>query len=382
MPGILLLTLLLAPVLAAQTTYQVTTIPNDFAGKDISSYGTGLTTSLVNPATGQPDTDEGVATAPLYFSFPFFGNSYNQCHVSANGLISFSALTQAWPSPAAAVPAAGGPDNFIAAIWKDLGRQPLTHNSQCILYDTNIGSGLGQWEFRVQWQDWPDQGQSTPSAFNSVVLCLYQATGVIEIHFGSLSGSYAFHCGLEGPGGSIGVAGPGGWQVTAMPGSAYRFTPYTPPAALSITTGPTLPDGTEATAYSTHLSATGGTAPYLWQDASLTGTGLALPAGWNLTPDGQLSAPAGAVVSGVFSFDITVSDSAAGQASRQFTVTIAASGGGGTGGGTGSGGGTTGAFSGGGGSGGSGGGCAAGAGGLAGLWLWLPLLASRRRRAN
>jgi len=373
----MLVMLVMTPVLAAQT-YAVTSVPNEFALKDISSYGTGLTTSLVNPATSQPDTDEGVVQAPLYFNFPFFGASYSQCYVSANGLLSFTPLTQAHPNPPGTVPDSGGPENFIAAMWKDLGRQPLSHNSQCVLHDTNIGTGLGQWEFRVQWTDWPDQGQATPAAFNSVVVCMYQATGIIEVHFGPLSGSYGFHCGVEGPGGGVGVAGPAGWQVTAAPGMAYRFTPYTPATPLTITTASTLADAVAGTSYSFQFAATGGMGPYYWADAAQTTTGLSLPAGWQLSTDGWLSAPAGAMVAGTYTFDIYVSDQTAiGYDTRLFTITVQPAGGGGSGG---SGSGGPGAIGLSGTGGGSGGGCVVGAGSFGVLWL-VTLVAWRRRRS-
>ncbi|MCA8910796.1 MAG: hypothetical protein KDB82_03765 [Planctomycetes bacterium] len=287
---ILIAATLAAGALGAQT-YTVTQITNDFAAKNIVSYGTGVTGSFTAPGSSTPDTDDGVVgPVNLNFNFDFFGQSYNQCYISTNGLVSFDPLTSSYPTPAASVPDAAGPNNCIAAAWKDLGRQPLSQNSSAVQYYTDIGTQLGAWEFRVQWTDWPDHGQTAQSAMNTVVVCMYQATGDIEIHFGPLSATYNFCCGIENANGTVGYAGPGGWVVTAGPNMAYRFSPASG-QALQITSPATLPAGTEGQAYSYTFQATGGTAPYYWYDASITTTGQLLPAAGAWTRTGTSRPP-------------------------------------------------------------------------------------------
>lgn len=371
---IMLAATLLAGGLCAQG-YTVSQITNDFAAKNIVSYGTGVTSDFTTPGATPKDTDDGVAgPVNLNFNFDFFGQTYNQCYISTNGLVSFDPLTSSYPTPGASVPDAAGPNNCIAALWKDLGRQPLSQNSSAVQYYTDIGTQLGDWEFRVQWTDWPDQGQTAQTAMNTVVVCMYQATGDIEIHFGPLSGTYNFCCGIESANGSVGYAGPSGWLVTAAPNMAYRFSPASA-QALQITSPATLPAGTAGQAYSYTFQASGGTAPYYWYDASITTTGQLLPTGWSLDTNGNLSAAAQDVVAGTYVFDITVSDSTStGLDTRQFSVTIdpAGSGSGGSGGGT-----TPGL------GGGGGGGCSSSGISLA-PWLLLALallVIYRRRRA-
>ena len=56
---ILIAATLAAGALGAQT-YTVTQITNDFAAKNIVSYGTGVTGSFTAPGSSTPDTDDGV----------------------------------------------------------------------------------------------------------------------------------------------------------------------------------------------------------------------------------------------------------------------------------------------------------------------------------
>lgn len=232
MKPVLALILALAASTACAQSYTVTSIPNDFAAKDLGVFGTTLNNAFIDPATQASNTDDGVAgPVPLLFDFDFFGSTYDECYVSTNGFISFSALTDSYPSHQASVPQTGGADNFIAALWKNLGINPIQSNAPNIRYETFIGSGLGQWEFRLQIQTWPDQGQTSTSASNDVIICLYQATGVIEIHFGHagaashVSSTYGFACGIENASGTEGYACTAGWTGIASDGMAYRFEP-------------------------------------------------------------------------------------------------------------------------------------------------------------
>jgi hypothetical protein len=88
--------------------------------------------------------------------------------------------------------------------------------------------------------------------------------------------------------------------------------------ALSITTGGTLPQGTQNVAYAAQLNATGGNGSYVWSVA-----GGSLPSGWTLSSaTGLISAAAGFVQPGTFGFTIGVA-SGSQNASKAFTVVIA-----------------------------------------------------------
>lgn len=100
-------------------------------------------------------------------------------------------------------------------------------------------------------------------------------------------------------------------------GADYLTTisvPFVPPA-LVITTGSTLADGTVGTAYSSTLTATGGTSPYTW--AKTAGT---LPTGLTLASDGKISGTPTAAAT--YNFTVTVTDSDATTTSKAFSITV------------------------------------------------------------
>jgi len=372
-----ILLLLLAPVLAAQA-YTVTEVGNDYANRAYMLnmvYGNPLHFGeFKDTTTGAPDTDNGVATnVPLLCSFTFFGQAYTHCNVSTNGFISFGALSSSHPAAQAALPDSAAPNNFVAALWKDLGVNPLTANGQSVLYGTSSGGGAGDFAFHVMWQSWPDKGGSGIGAENNVIITLYEATGAIEIHYGApapygVSQAYGFACGIENAAGTEGLAAPPGWMGVNQQGKAYRFEPVVaPPPAFQIDTADPLPDGTAGVAYAFTFTASGGQPGYMWYPAAAVG--LPLPAGWSLDTSGNLSAAASDMLAGTYTFDITVYDSVLDFTARRFTVTIHPAGGGGGGGPTpGVGGGS------------GGGGCAAAPANLIPACFGLLLLLRRRRK--
>ena len=124
---------------------------------------------------------------------------------------------------------------------------------------------------------------------------------------------------------SVGVDGSGLRQLTTGGGIAsgldVGFAAGGAPAALSVTTGGSLPGGTVGEAYSQTLEATGGTAPYAWSLASGS-----LPAGLNLSSGGVLGGSPTAA--GTFSFTVRVKDGKGQTATKALTLTVAADSGG------------------------------------------------------
>jgi hypothetical protein len=93
------------------------------------------------------------------------------------------------------------------------------------------------------------------------------------------------------------------------------------PAVLTITTTSPLPGGTEGAGYSQTILASGGTAPYTW--STLSGT---LPTGITRTGAVLSGTP---TVAGIYTFTIRVTDSLAVTDDQAYSLTIAASPGGG-----------------------------------------------------
>jgi hypothetical protein len=98
--------------------------------------------------------------------------------------------------------------------------------------------------------------------------------------------------------------------------SATKQLSITVAGGLSITTAAALPNASLNASYSQTLSAAGGVPPYSW-----TLTGGALPAGLALSTAGAITGAA--TKSGTFQFTATVTDSASGTASQQFTLIVA-----------------------------------------------------------
>ncbi|HTK75119.1 MAG TPA: putative Ig domain-containing protein, partial [Gemmataceae bacterium] len=86
---------------------------------------------------------------------------------------------------------------------------------------------------------------------------------------------------------------------------------------LTVITQPVLPGGTVGVSYQTTLTAAGGTSPYSWSV-----TAGSLPPGLSFRPDGGIQGtPSGA---GNFTFTATVTDAVGARATKDFTLTIAA----------------------------------------------------------
>ena len=87
------------------------------------------------------------------------------------------------------------------------------------------------------------------------------------------------------------------------------------PGSIAITTSPDLPPGNVGSSYGVTLSATGGTAPYVW---TLSGT---LPPGLNLNgTQGTISGTPTAV--GTYGFSLTATDHVGAHQSQNFTILI------------------------------------------------------------
>jgi hypothetical protein len=109
-------------------------------------------------------------------------------------------------------------------------------------------------------------------------------------------------------------------DAAGCPGSRTYVIPVGPPACPLISVLPaTLPAGVVGTPYSQAITATGGTAPYLF-----TVTTGAPPTGLTLFPGGALSGTPSAV--GTFAFTVTATDAASCPGSRPYSIAITAGG--------------------------------------------------------
>ncbi|MDP2173885.1 MAG: C25 family cysteine peptidase, partial [Candidatus Cloacimonadaceae bacterium] len=85
--------------------------------------GTGTALTLTDPGAVSDEGDQvgavSITTVNLPFPFKFYGRSYTQASISANGFIAFGSTTDSdWRNWR--LPGAGGPNPMIAAFWDDL----------------------------------------------------------------------------------------------------------------------------------------------------------------------------------------------------------------------------------------------------------------------
>lgn len=78
---------------------------------DIKPVGTQIT-------TWSGTTDDGYATVPLPFSFPFYGASFTSLNICTNGFAQFSGTSTTYSNTA--IPSVGEPNNAIYPFWDDL----------------------------------------------------------------------------------------------------------------------------------------------------------------------------------------------------------------------------------------------------------------------
>ena len=184
-------------------------------------------------------SDDGVeGPFPIGFSFNFFGNSYTQFYIGANGWISFSPNPNAQGTRQAfAVPSAAdfNPKNCILGPFEDL--NPSLTGSPYILYRT-IGDTSAP-KLLVMWCETPMYGCTNLNTTFQIVL--NEGTNTIENHLYHkpvcldwLDGKATL--GLQNSTGYIGFAAPGknatvwsadlqAWQFSPTSVDSFQVTP-------------------------------------------------------------------------------------------------------------------------------------------------------------
>lgn len=296
-----------AGALAAQ--YTVSQVTNNYAGLDISTSGTDRTAQFVAGGTFDPEDEGKINDVPLGFTFTFFGAGYTSVDVAANGFLTFSDLTYNSYVLPTAIPATGTPNNFIAAVYSDLGADTGFLPGTSRVYTQTLGTAPNR-EFRVQYVDWPNYGSTT--TLSSFVYRLLENGNEIECHFGTVMNT-GFRSGIENSGGTEGYASAAGFTRTSQPTQADRYVPPAPPANVTITTT-ALPAGLVNSAYNFTVSATGGTpSNYSW-----SATGLPAPLAINASTGEITGTP---TAGGSFPVVVSLTDGATND-SENFTLNI------------------------------------------------------------
>ena len=184
------------------------------------------------------------------FNFTFFGNTYSQFYVSANGLVMFTAPDNLY-NDEVTIPSATLPNNYIAPFWdnlsildggnvlyKTIGASP---NKKCIIQYKNMGF------------------DPVTSPFGTFSVILYETTNVVQIQYRLIVDPYTAQShgesatiGLENADGSAGTLFRFHQGNAVYSEDAISFTPSGPSAytvnsdavydGIFLTTNLSLPD--------------------------------------------------------------------------------------------------------------------------------------------
>jgi subtilisin-like proprotein convertase family protein len=145
-------------------------------GSYTQSTGSAIT-SLPQNAPRLMLADDGVASVPLGFSFPFYGELHSAVYVSANGFVAFGrAETSPLNGP---IPSAQTPNGAVYALWTDLDPSVAGAGDVRYLAET-LPDGK---RLTVQWTNVPRRGQADANSFQIV---LHQS-GEIELRYGTIT---------------------------------------------------------------------------------------------------------------------------------------------------------------------------------------------------
>jgi hypothetical protein len=158
-------------------------------------------------------SDDACESAPIGFSFDFYGNTYTDAVVSSNGFITFDSAGCAAYSNVC-IPAPANPNDAVFAFWDDLNLNP--NPSSAVFYETQ-GSSPDQ-EFIVEWYRVPHISDSA-SRFTFQVI-LYEGINEIKVQFNTMSdGSGSYADGYSATLGIENIDGTDGLQYSCNPGA-------------------------------------------------------------------------------------------------------------------------------------------------------------------
>ncbi len=161
---------------------------------------------FVDPATGNPDHNDGYAIVALPFLFEYQGYRYSRLAISVNGFVLLLRTGETPPLTGGNIPGRlfvnSEPFNVIAPFWGDhyyRTTQPGYVPSR-ISYKV-VGSAPNR-AFVVEWRDLNINNPSLPSSIASFQVWLYESSRP-----GNFQGDIEFAYGLTGSGGPVQVQG-------------------------------------------------------------------------------------------------------------------------------------------------------------------------------
>ncbi len=238
----------------------------------------GTTTTLHAAVTGSIPTGAGITAddgysglIPIGFSYNFYGTTYSQVCIGANGLLSFdpsvAGMYCPWPISAALL---GNPSarNCIAGPWCDI----FLPGGGTITY-TTVGTAPYR-KFVVTWCNTAMFSCTSQTTTSQIIL--YETTNVSEVHIGHKTVCSTWNSGRA----IVGVQNATGTAATAAPGrdfpsvwtAYYEAWRFTPDASVSSYTCTSIPYASVPYASSTVSWYDSATGAYLGSGSSLSVT--------------------------------------------------------------------------------------------------------------
>lgn len=157
---------------------------------DISSIGTQI---------AFPHNDEAADPINIGFDFSFYGQSYSQCIVNANGWVGFGFDNNAWDNTS--IPSTSAPRPAIFGFWDDLNPVNDQCNEYCsgnVYYHSNSERLVISFEEVAHW--WTNNENS----YYSFQVVLYPG-GDFNLNYGSITGTHSATIGMQNANGTDGL---------------------------------------------------------------------------------------------------------------------------------------------------------------------------------
>ena len=164
-----------------------------------------------------PHNDEAGDPISIGFDFTFYGQSYSQCIVNANGWVGFGSDNNAWDN--LSIPNSSAPGPAIFGFWDDL--NPVNdsgneYSSGNVYYHSNSERFLISFNEIAHW--WTNNENS----YYSFQVVLYPS-GDVNLNYGPITGTHSATIGMQNTNGNDGL------QVSyngsyAHDGLSVRFT--------------------------------------------------------------------------------------------------------------------------------------------------------------
>tara|TARA_B100000315_G_scaffold260807_1_gene325617 strand:+ start:6549 stop:9656 length:3108 start_codon:yes stop_codon:yes gene_type:complete len=146
-----------------------------------------------------PNNDQAADPINIGFDFPFYGESYSECIVNANGWMGFGSDNNSWDNTS--IPDGSAPIPAIFGFWDDL--NPV--NDQCNQYCSGeVYVHSNSERFVVSFNQVAHWWTGYENSFYDFQMVLY-SNGEIQVNYNEITGNHSATIGMQGENGSAGL---------------------------------------------------------------------------------------------------------------------------------------------------------------------------------